>query len=443
VVVVSAKYSRRKVLKLAGVGAGAAVLSRDLLRSTAVRAQSKATEIVHWSWYSASDNTDWSKLISNFNDAHKDKGVQIRQEFVPDDTYGTKLLASAATGNAPDFGTAQNGRTAQWAKQGVTLPIEAPVKQAGLDLSDFDKRSLDVCTYYGKLMMLPMDVSSMAVLLNVPYAKAAGLDVTKPPKTGAELIDWAQKMTVKQGGTITRSGWMQSGSGALPLVVWSVVAYQMGFRRASADLKEAGVNPQAGAQAAQWVLDMWDKHQVSTREIAGNDRYRAFGAGAGAMFFTGPWAIRGYADAKLDFMSFPIPKIGNDTSSYYEVDGIEMYVQKDTSRYAATAAALKWLSDNSVPWVTTGRVDSPRKSIRASAAFRNGGWPQAYKGGFIDGMAEAQITDIPLASAEDFEIYGAGIFPAKVMDQVWAKQMTPSAAMTSLTEKWQADLKAG
>jgi len=436
----SVRYSRRKVLKLAGAGLGGALISRSL-RPSLGYAQTGPTEIVHWSWYSASDNTDWSHLISTFNTANKD--MQIRQEFVPDDTYGTKLLASSATGSAPDFGTAQNGRTANWAKQGVTYALEPALKQAGLDLADFDQRSLDVCTYYGSLHMLPMDVSSMAVLLNVPYAKAAGLDPSKPPKTGAELIEWAQKMTVKQGSTVTRSGWMLTGSGAQPLVVWSVVAYQMGFRRASPNLKEAGLNPEAGARAAQWVLDCFDKYQVSTTQIAGSDRYRAYGAGQAAMFFTGPWAIRGYADAKLDFVSFPLPKIGNDTSTYYEVDGIEMYTQKDTGRYKATAQALKWLSDNSVPWVTTGRVDSPRKSIRASAAFKSGGWPNAYKAGFIDGMAEAQITDIPIVSAEDFEIYGAGIFPAKTMDLVWAKQLAPAAAMTQLTQKWQADLNAG
>ena len=58
-----------------------------------------------------------------------------------------------------------------------------------------------------------------------------------------------------------------------------------------------------------------------------------------------------------------------------------------------------------MPWVTTGRVDSPRKSIRASSAFRNGGWPNAYKAGFIEGLADAQVTDIPLVSATDFTVY--------------------------------------
>ena len=121
----SVRYSRRKVLKLAGAGLGGALISRSL-RPSLGYAQTGPTEIVHWSWYSASDNTDWSHLISTFNAANKD--MQIRQEFVPDDTYGTKLLASSATGSAPDFGTAQNGRTANWAKQGVTYALEPSLK---------------------------------------------------------------------------------------------------------------------------------------------------------------------------------------------------------------------------------------------------------------------------------------------------------------------------
>ena len=33
--------------------------------------------INHWSWLSASDGEVWQKMIDSFNDAHKDKGVQI------------------------------------------------------------------------------------------------------------------------------------------------------------------------------------------------------------------------------------------------------------------------------------------------------------------------------------------------------------------------------
>src|SRR6266478_1063292 len=61
----------------------------------------------------------------------------------------------------------------------------------------------------------------------------------------------------------------------------------MGFMRTSEDLKKACVNPDAGKAAMQWVLDLFDKHKVSTRDVS--DRYKAFGTGQGSIFWTGPW----------------------------------------------------------------------------------------------------------------------------------------------------------
>src|SRR5438093_11578972 len=83
-----------------------------------------ATEIVHWSWLAASDGEVWAQMIQNFNDAHKDKGVQIKMEVIAEEQYTTKVLAAAATGNAPDFGWGTAGQHAQWAQDGVTVPLD-------------------------------------------------------------------------------------------------------------------------------------------------------------------------------------------------------------------------------------------------------------------------------------------------------------------------------
>ena len=81
-------------------------------------------------------------MIDNFNDAHKDKGVQIKMEVVPEEQYETKVLAAAATGQAPDFGWGTAGQRAQWAKDGVIVPLDDLAKQAGLDLADFSEFSM-------------------------------------------------------------------------------------------------------------------------------------------------------------------------------------------------------------------------------------------------------------------------------------------------------------
>src|SRR5262249_22300573 len=90
--------------------------------------------INHWSWLSASDGEVWQKMIDSFNDAHKDKGVQIKMEVIPEEQYVTKVLAAAATGNAPDFGWGTAGQRAQWANDGVIVSLDDMATKAWLDL---------------------------------------------------------------------------------------------------------------------------------------------------------------------------------------------------------------------------------------------------------------------------------------------------------------------
>ena len=82
-------------------------------------------------------------MIDSFNDAHKDKGVQIKMEVIPEEQYVTKVLAAAATGKAPDFGWGTAGQRAQWANDGVIVPLDDMATKAGLDLADFSEFSIE------------------------------------------------------------------------------------------------------------------------------------------------------------------------------------------------------------------------------------------------------------------------------------------------------------
>jgi ABC-type glycerol-3-phosphate transport system substrate-binding protein len=401
-------------------------------------------ELNHWSWLSASDGEVWQKMIDSFNDAHKDQGVQIKLTLVPDDQYDTKILASAASGQAPDFGWGTAGQRAQWAKDGVIVPQDDLAKQAGLDLSDFTPFSMQSSRYVkydNKLFMIPMDLMSLQPEVNLDIVKEAGLDPEKFPTDGDTLIEWAKAMTKRDGDKVTRSGIMMTGSGVQPTVTWGIVSQQMGFRRASDDLKTACVNPDAGKKAMQWVLDLFDKHKVSTRDIT--DRYKAFGTGQGGIFWTGPWTLNGYVNQGLNFRTYLFPKIGEEQITYFEMGGLEMYVQKDEGRYLATMQAIKWLSDNGFLWTTKGRGASPRLSTLARPDYKTAGHPWSVRGAFVDGMSFAKAGEIPVLAGPDFTIYSGGNFLAKTLAAVWAGQSTIDAAMSAIQEKWQSDLDAG
>ena len=407
-----------------------------------VRRASAAVEINHWSWLAASDGEVWGQMIKDFNAANKD--VQIKMELVPEDQYTTKILAAAAAGKAPDFGWGTAGQRAQWAQDGVIVPLDDLAKKVGLDVTDFSDFSVKQSRYPkydNKMFMVPMDLMSLQPEVNIDHVKAAGLDPEKFPTDGAGLIEWAKAMTKREGDKVTRSGIMMTASGVQPTVTWGIVAAQMGFQRASDDLKTACVNPDAGKAAMQWVLDLFDKHMVSTRDVT--DRYKAFGTGQGSMFWTGPWTINGYVQQKLPFRTYMFPKIGDKQLTYFEMGGLELYIQPDTARYQATMAAVKWLSDNSKLWTTKGRGASPRKSILSLPDYKTAGSDWSVRGAFVDGMSFATQGEIPVLAGPDFTIYSGGNFLAKTLEGVWAKSKTIDQAMSEIQAKWQAGLDAG
>lgn len=437
----SAALTRRTMLKSSA--AAAAALATPYLGATRVFA-ADPIELVHWSWLAASDGEVWAQMIGNFNDAHKDKGVQIRMELVPEEQYVTKVLAASATGRAPDFGWGTAGKGAQLARDEVTVPLDSLIPEVGLDLPDFSASSVAASRYpkYGnEMFMIPMDLMSLQPEINLDHVSEAGLDADKPPQTGDELIEWGKAMTKRDGETVTRSGILMTGSGVQPTVTWGIVAEQMGFRRASEDLKTAAVNPEAGIAAMEWVLALFDVHKVSTRDVT--DRYKAFGTGNGSIFWTGPWTLNGYVGQNLNFMTTLFPKIGDVQKTYFEMGGLELYTQQDPGRHKATLEAVKWLSDNSFLWTTVGRGASPRKSILDRPDYKTAGQPWLVRGAFVEGMEFATIPEVPVVAGPEFTIYSGGNFLARTLESVWSGDKPPAEAMSELQERWQKGLDEG
>lgn len=432
--------SRRGLLK----SAGAATLASTLYAPW-VRAQSATIELVHWSPLVASDGEVWGQMIAAFNEAHKDKGVQIKMEVINWDDYTTKVLAAAAAGAAPDFGWNTDPRPS-FVRDGLLVALDDLVKNSGLDLADFAPFTLEKSKFpnYGgdALYQLPMDLMCLQPEVNTAHVAEAGLKMEDWPQTGDQFIEWAKAMTKMEGDKVVRSGIMMTGSGVQPTVTWGIVSAQMGFQRISDDFKSVAVNPEAGKAAMQWVLDLFDKHKVSTRDVT--DRYKAFGSGQGSIFVTGPWTINGYLEQKLPFVTMPIPQIGEKRVTYFERGALEMYTQKDASRHQATADALTWLSDNSFLWCTKGRGASPRKSIVSRPDYKTGGAPWEVRGAFVEGMEYATaIADYPIINGADFNIYSGGNFLAKTLEGVWAGTTSIDDAMAKLTEGWTAALAEG
>jgi multiple sugar transport system substrate-binding protein len=408
---------------------------------TAAAAGGSMIELNHWHTLTASDGEVWEQHIANANNALQDQKIHITSQLVNSDQYASKILAASTTGDAPDFAWGEGGGRRDFVNKGIMVPLEDLVKQAGIDMSDVAEQSVKGAMYDGKLYGLPMDALSFQMLINTDHAKEAGLDPTRPPANGQDLMTWAEKMTRRTGDTVDRAGFLMTGSGLHVNLVWGVVAHQMGFRQFSDDLKKAAVNPDAAKEAAQWVLDLFDKHKVGSRDVA--DRYKAFGTGDGSIFWTGAWTLSGYFQQKLPFITATMPAVGKDNATRGELWNLEMYVQKDKARYEPTIKAMKWLSDNTFAWSTKGRGPTARKSILARPDYLTAAYPKEISEAFVKGGANATFVRPPIVATNDFQVYTASGLVAKIMDPVWAKQSSIDDALSQLGEAWQKALDAG
>ena len=402
-----------------------------------------AMELIHWSTLTASDGEVWETVIQNANKANEGKFV-IKKDTIPGEQMDAKILAGVAAGQAPDFGWKNAGQQVDWIKKGVVQPLDDYLKSAGLNLDDFTKESLDLSRYGGKQYLLPLDGMSLQMLVNTNHATEAGLDITKPPKTGEEMMAWAEKMTKRDaGGKVTRSGFLMTGSGIHAALVWGIVFEQFGGRRVSEDLKKVTIlEGDAAKKATQWVVDLFDKSKVSSRDVA--DRYKAFGTGEGSIFWTGPWTLPGYIKQEgLKFASIEMPKVGNELRTVVEMGGQEMYKQDKADRYPVSGQALKWLSDNSFLWNTSGRGTSFRKSTLDDPKFKTSGTPWEYRRAFVEGMSFAKIPPLPVVAETQFRYYSGNAAIAKNLDPVFTGQAPMEPALAALEKVMQTELAKG
>ena len=392
------------------VGGAAAAGLASTLPAPAVWAQSDM-EIVHWSWLAASDGEVWAQDDRRLQRGAQGQGLcrsrwrsSRRSSTSPRSTpprppAARRISAGARRACAP-----------RWRRTACIVPLDDLVAKAGLDLADFDEFSIKQARYpkYDNgLFMIPMDLMSLQPEVNTDHLKEAGLDPEAFPHRRRDAARLGREDDEARGRHRhplrhhdDRLGRAADGD--------------LGHRRGADGLQARERRPEGqppsirtpASQAMQWVLDLFDKQKVSTRDVT--DRYKAFGTGQGSIFWTGPWTLNGYVEQKLPFRTYLFPKIGASQNTYFEMGGMEFYTQSDPSR----ATRPRWRRSSGSP--TT--VFCGRRSAAARARgnrswsapdYKTAGHPWDVRGAFVDGMSFATEGEIPVLAGPEFTIYSA------------------------------------
>ena len=166
-------------------------------------------------WNSAEGNVGiaLNARVDEFNaTVGAEKGIHVNAVFQGTDVMEKlKTLAQAKDFvHFPDVGQIYSAGIPALVGLDVTLPVDDIYSAGTYDISvakeDIVPNFARTYTYAGKLISMPLNSSSLLLYYNKDAAREAGLDAEAPPKTMAELADWTDKLTVRDGNTVTRYG---------------------------------------------------------------------------------------------------------------------------------------------------------------------------------------------------------------------------------------------
>jgi len=133
----------------------------------------------------------------DFNAAQTDYALKIRNLAFTD--FNQQVTTAIAAGDTPDLMIVDNPDHARYAAAGALADITSYVKTWGQG-DQFLAGPWNSTMYEGKNFGIPLGSNTVVLWINTDMAKAAGLDVAKPPKTWDEYETWAGKMTDKAKG---------------------------------------------------------------------------------------------------------------------------------------------------------------------------------------------------------------------------------------------------
>lgn len=340
------RFSRRNVIRLAIVGAGASVLAacgatptpqviekvveKEVTKIvegtpqtvvetvvvvetvekvvTATAAPKVKQQVIFWSELVGSKEEGRAALLSAFNAASDDIEVVHEAIFGSDET-NQKFLTALSGGVVPDL----LGNDAAFIPGYVeidALTELGPYMEASQSVKPdgFPQGILALCMYNGKVWGLPVYAETMVLYYNKDLMTAAGLDPEKPPRDWTSLREGAIAMTKRDAAGKLEVAGCLLGTWSAPRIFIPML-YAWGGSLYSVDLSKATFNGAEGKELLGLYVDLIYKDKVT--EVGWGEEFEdsvnePFIAGKAGLMFEAPAATRRIVRWRPEFQNFGI-----------------------------------------------------------------------------------------------------------------------------------------
>ena len=293
-------YSRRDFLRLSAVITGGAIVAACVPAAPgaapAGAAPGTAAQTINVWWGTTPTQQG---VVNAFQTANPTIKVELAE--LGESVYGNpKYVTAVAGGTGPDVAYQNRHTFHQFASRKLYRAIDDLFTRDNLKKEDFPAAQLEEVSWDGTLYGLPYVIDTRYFFYNRKHFEEVGLDPEKPPATWDDLIEYTQKLSVREGSEISRYGFIPGFPAALSdqLLIFAI---ENGAKAYTPDFRTCLLDQPEWIEALEWVAkfykDYCDGFGVASGSMQGfaSQAQDAFVQGKVSMSSYGSWMIPSYA----------------------------------------------------------------------------------------------------------------------------------------------------
>jgi multiple sugar transport system substrate-binding protein len=330
-------------------------------------------ELIFWHSYVSATRPALDKLIARFEAEHPH--IKIKAQYVQ---TGTALLQKLATGVAtettPDICWIHRSWVKPLSEEDAVYDLEELARQFGgfgeAEKADIFESPLQSSYYEGKLRMMPIEATNLALAYNRDLFRKAGLDPDRPPRTWEEYVEYGKKLTIRKGNQVEQwacsvpvfTGQLDSHT----VWHWKMFLWGEGGQHADPSGEKVTFNSEAGVRALQFWVDLQHKYRIGTMTAP----EQGFESQKVAMAFMGSWDLPHLKDLAFDWAIGPMPAGSKRRVS--PLGGEYLVIFRTTKHPKEAWEFVRWFITPEVQeWWSENSAYLPiRKSVLESPTYR-------------------------------------------------------------------------
>ncbi len=236
-------------------------------------------------------------ILQKLGEEYKAKtGVEVEIQQVDFGSIKSKFLTAAQSGEGPDIIVGAHDWVGELVVNGLLEPISfLPDKNL------YFETAIKAFSYGGKLYGVPYAMEAIALIYNKDY-------VENPPKTIEDLIQLAKQIDEEYEGEVRGFVYDAANFYFSAPFLFGFGGYIFKETPKGLDVHDIGLANDGAIKGAKLIKRFFDEGILQS-----GDNYgimdSLFKEGSAAMIINGPWSVKAYKEAGVDYGVVPIPDL--------------------------------------------------------------------------------------------------------------------------------------